>query len=299
MKHFYLLLLMFTTYYINAQDTTGYQALADYPLTANLSDATGNFPDMDAEHIVFQNGGVYTNGVYYGHDSNTGSYVQTPNLATFDINDFIVKVDFKAAEIPSSSSMPVLTCGDSWRWIRFYVNNSGHLEYVGYHSNGQYFSGIVSNTSISVNTWYTIGLTYQQTTNSLKIYINNTLKETVTINNGFQHNNNFNFTNQDPGSGSVLKGYWRNLVIYKSVAGVDENIKMSLKIYPNPSHGKLNLQADMPIKNIRIIDATGREIIHKSVQSNLFTTNLAQQGIYFISVKLNNGQIITKKIINH
>ncbi len=78
-----------------------------------------------------------------------------------------------------------------------------------------------------------------------------------------------------------------------------ENIKRdSIRISPNPTTGifTINLPNEISTAQINISDITGKEIISTNQYSKIDITK-QPQGIYFITLKLNNQIIQTQKII--
>lgn len=80
-----------------------------------------------------------------------------------------------------------------------------------------------------------------------------------------------------------------------TLVGIDGLLFNELKVFPNPTTGKINISAEATMKNIRVFDVTGR-LVHEidninSTETAINVTEFAD-GIYFINV---DGQI--KKIL--
>jgi hypothetical protein len=62
----------------------------------------------------------------------------------------------------------------------------------------------------------------------------------------------------------------------------------------------LQVNASLPIKDIMVYDITGRLIVqHKTIGSNVFNTPFHQpHAVYIVKIGLDNGQVITTKLIN-
>lgn len=86
---------------------------------------------------------------------------------------------------------------------------------------------------------------------------------------------------------------------YQSNIEINEKVLTSLTMYPNPSNGKLKLESDKKIINVTIYDAEGRRIIEKqSVMNNLLiNTEELKMGVYFISVKMEDGETINDSFL--
>jgi len=76
---------------------------------------------------------------------------------------------------------------------------------------------------------------------------------------------------------------------------IAENINEQIKIIPNPTNGKINIQC---AKNysLLIIDITGKEINRVDNVNNNFTTEISEKGIYFLRFQ-NEKNIVVKKVI--
>lgn len=86
-----------------------------------------------------------------------------------------------------------------------------------------------------------------------------------------------------------------------SVTGVDfdqNSNDNAIMVYPNPSSGKVTLDAGPDFDNayLKIIDISGRQIMQKNIENRLTEINLGTTaGIYFITV-FKNGEHSVKKV---
>lgn len=75
------------------------------------------------------------------------------------------------------------------------------------------------------------------------------------------------------------------------------NVKEEIRIYPNPTGGTLNINANYPIQSITLYNNTGRLI--KSIETNQNTENLhlgnLEKGMYIIKIQTSQG-VFAKKI---
>lgn len=69
----------------------------------------------------------------------------------------------------------------------------------------------------------------------------------------------------------------------------EDNTSLFSKIYPNPSEGKIRLDADLPIEKVIILDLNGAELCNFTMNENAeIDTNLST-GVYLMKIKLGNG----------
>ena len=76
-----------------------------------------------------------------------------------------------------------------------------------------------------------------------------------------------------------------------------ENSNESLSIYPNPTNGKLNIEAD-GIDEVEVINIVGQSVLAVKVDADSCEIDMTglNAGVYFVNVKTEN-EIKTKKII--
>ena len=81
---------------------------------------------------------------------------------------------------------------------------------------------------------------------------------------------------------------------------IDERIKWNFEIYPNPATHELHFKFPVSIKPVEIIiaDFTGRKIRSEKIEEKINIDDL-KTGLYFVSVRLGDGNTFTKKIEVH
>ena len=72
-----------------------------------------------------------------------------------------------------------------------------------------------------------------------------------------------------------------------------------MNVYPNPNNKIFSIQTCSKINTIEVLDVLGSHIRSFQPNTNLFEINISENpsGIYFLKVYLENGNIVTKKII--
>lgn len=70
---------------------------------------------------------------------------------------------------------------------------------------------------------------------------------------------------------------------------------LKLKVYPNPTSGKLNIEAVKPLQNVMVQDMQGKVVFNS--QSNQLDLSHLPKGVYLINIEFGVEQIITKRIV--
>jgi len=76
---------------------------------------------------------------------------------------------------------------------------------------------------------------------------------------------------------------------------IAEDINEQIKIIPNPTSGKLNIQCQENY-SLSVIDITGKEINRIEKINNNFSTVISERGVYFLRFQ-NENNIVVKKVI--
>ena len=87
--------------------------------------------------------------------------------------------------------------------------------------------------------------------------------------------------------------------VHHGNVGVGENSIVDLQVYPNPTHGKISVEAD-GLVSVVVYDVLGQEIMQSNASDNAATLNLSglQSGVYFIKADALTGSSIQKIILN-
>tara|TARA_B100000809_G_C14834531_1_gene422338 strand:+ start:266 stop:631 length:366 start_codon:yes stop_codon:yes gene_type:complete len=100
-------------------------------------------------------------------------------------------------------------------------------------------------------------------------------------------------------SPKILHGYYP---LNHSLLSLTEIGFSEISIYPNPFSQKITLtilKNNSFIKSISIYDLNGKLVLEKEYNSNTINVNLNQynNGIYFVKIIDNNGNVTAQKII--
>lgn len=98
------------------------------------------------------------------------------------------------------------------------------------------------------------------------------------------------------GSGDFGAEAYHNLNVVKAT-DIEENVKQSYDIYPNPVKNTLNVKGDN-MSYIMIYNSLGQMVKSVSCDSDNMTidVNTLNDGVYFINIIDNNGEISTNKV---
>ena len=78
--------------------------------------------------------------------------------------------------------------------------------------------------------------------------------------------------------------------------GVQENAENTLRLYPNPASNVLYLESQIESGQVSIFDLTGRKVYQGEYQTTI-PVNQLTDGMYFLSVTTNEGQVINQKFL--
>lgn len=81
--------------------------------------------------------------------------------------------------------------------------------------------------------------------------------------------------------------------------GMEEEQIDNLKIYPNPTSGKLNIFCDQRIKEVKVLSTNGQLISERQVNENSTKLDLNELtvGVYFIEVYSESGKVVKRIIV--
>ncbi|MGZ3921349.1 MAG: T9SS type A sorting domain-containing protein, partial [Bacteroidia bacterium] len=82
-----------------------------------------------------------------------------------------------------------------------------------------------------------------------------------------------------------------------SINSVNGNNNQALKVFPNPSNGVFNIEADSSVE-IELFDAQGKSVLKTKVEAGTFSLNINEKasGLYFLKAT-SNGQTSTIRLI--
>jgi len=88
--------------------------------------------------------------------------------------------------------------------------------------------------------------------------------------------------------------------LFVSINSIDEELKNSVVLYPNPSNGQVNIISERErISMIHLYDASGKEIRSYSFPDKKTTQIVlpASNGKYMLKIEFSNGSSVIKSIV--
>ena len=80
----------------------------------------------------------------------------------------------------------------------------------------------------------------------------------------------------------------------------EPNYSTEIEIFPNPNNGIFTVRSNSTIRTVKIYTLTGTLIVTENPLRKIFNLNFdAENGIYFAKIELDNGRVISKKIIKN
>ncbi|NOY51252.1 MAG: T9SS type A sorting domain-containing protein [Chlorobi bacterium] len=255
-------------------------------------DATGNLDDISLTNAPFQNGGVYSNGIYYGVDLS-GSVIQTPSVANFDFGNFSVMLDFYIEELPDFRT-PIIICGLSWRWMGAYIEGD---KLVLMANDGSVYE--LSSTVVSLDQWHNLIINYNSSEQKARIYLDDNLVLTKDID-ALNHNNDASFVNEHAGSGETFKGYWKDLKVFNAshIASVNDIDAGQIKIINTPGRLIVNI-GDDDVYKLNVYGLGGNIVANYSLGSgsNTLDNSKLSTGVYLLEFVSSKNQRLVKKLM--
>lgn len=216
---------------------------------------------------------IKNNGTLWAWGDNSAGSIGIGNTTPVSVPIQVgIANNWKQISAGNLTSYAIKTDGTLWAW--------------GYNSNGQLGDGTTTQKTIPTQ----IGLetNWQLVAGAMSYYYAVALK-----NDGSAWSwgiNNFGVL----GDGTTIQRT-TPIPISCTTLGIDEFIKSEVSIFPNPSNGIFNLNADQNIKKIILYDILGKEVELKKQSNNQFL--IANKGLFVLKIEFENGTVLNKKIV--
>ena len=101
----------------------------------------------------------------------------------------------------------------------------------------------------------------------------------------------------------VLEGNWNSLGVHDcdcNPAGLDEEVKQIVKIFPNPNNGEFTIVNANEFNSITIVNSLGQivESISNNSKVNVSVDLKGRKGVYFVKLSNSKGESVTRKVIS-
>lgn len=305
----------------NPDITTG--LIANWNLTGNAIDSSGN------GHNGTVNGATLAtdrcgnlNAAYYFNGEGTNQYITVPNSASLSLNNTAftisawIKSDSSLANgtILSKRNGSQLTNG----YIFFIDGTNQHLGFaVAGGSPGSF--GVRSSAAIDTNSWKLVVATYDNITDTMKMYINGVLDTAVgNVPSPTATSSTFRIGNDSYGQAYEFKGKIDDIKLFNraldscdvdslyhtlcSLTGIHENIiATNIQLFPNPNNGRFVVAlSNYSLENskLTITNLIGEKLQENELKFGVNEINIKHSsGIYFLTVSNKNGRYTTKIIV--
>lgn len=206
-------------------------------------------------------------------------------------NQFIVSADVKLSG----------DYGSDYDLLSLYSFMNGEYEYISgfyfVYDGETSFGSEVNATSPfywEADTWYNLKSDINFTTREIKLYVNNSLVNTLQIPAGINSIDETNFEFDNYGTGFILD----NLQVSNlSNLGVADYSSSNFTVFPNPTTDFINVNTSEKIQTVEILDFTGQSIAtHKGLKQ--IDVQHLNKGIYLLKVTTDKRSTIEKFIKN-
>ncbi|RLZ09280.1 T9SS type A sorting domain-containing protein [Faecalibacter macacae] len=189
--------------------------------------------------------------------------------------------------------------GSDYDMLSLYNFNGDDYEYLsGFYFvyTGETSFGSETNTTSpfdwTPNTWYNLKSDVDFSQRQIKLYVNNTLVNTVAIPQEINSINEVDFEFDNYETGFTLDNFQ---IIDLVNLGLNDINSASVHIYPNPTTDVLNIKSDYNIKSLEVLDLTSKTILVTKNSNQIDVKNL-NKGIYLLKIESEKGTSIQKFI---
>ncbi len=145
-------------------------------------------------------------------------------------------------------------------------------------------------------------------------FLGNRLEASVGVSYQWYYNGAIMIVETNPSLSYALNGYYQVEVtdtngctqISDSMqvlnAGLADNVKSNIKIYPNPSKGFVNIQqVDYHFNSVSVTDVSGKLVLThalKGTKNDILSLKHVKKGVYYLVFKNENNQLIKRLIVD-
>jgi hypothetical protein len=131
-------------------------------------------------------------------------------------------------------------------------------------------------------------------------YIDSTLTDWIPFQTGLPNvvvtDLEISYNNNKLWAATYGRGLWNSDLYLTTRINETEKLKNDVYIYPNPTSTQLFIDTKIAIKEITIVNTTGKLVKSLTLNSNVIDVTDLSNGVYFIKLTTNEG-LITKKFV--
>lgn len=262
----------------------------------NLSDNSVNlkvqtkFKDLDG--LAMDNCG----NIYVSSWGNSGIYVYDPlfeNIPTKLVAAFNSPADISINQMSQTLLIPSFN-GNKVEFIELGMGCEEELSLTSPANNSENLTNPIAlewsliNEASAYELEYGTDSTFHTKTVKLKIYGNDTTLNDLDLETRYFWRVRALGTNNK----SIFSNVWNFTTTTK--VGIEEN-KVQNLVYPNPCNNVLNFK--VPVKGVRVYNALGKIVIHKSAELTQIDISKQNAGIYLVEYINSDGSFSQKTII--
>ena len=92
--------------------------------------------------------------------------------------------------------------------------------------------------------------------------------------------------------------FYDNISLVKeATASIDDELKNSISIYPNPTNGAVNISSSDEIISLGVYDLAGKKVSISNDISNFIDVSHLNKGVYIMEFQLQKGQVAKKLLV--
>ena len=253
-------------------------------VSASVSSIDQIIPPLSNYNYTINTGSAYTPATYlqrtsgFGYTSNEGSSEQLPNGNQLVCTSIPGKIyELNPAGVPIFTISTGAKSSQAHRYSTCYINNPAPPQ---------------PTISLSGNNLTTASATTYQW------YLNGNLINGATSQNYTPTQSGIYVVRTTDSNGCVYvysKGY-----SYTLITEIEELSGEKVSIYPNPTSGIIDIDLNFQTaKHIKVVlfDAYGKKVFETENRSRLDISSLANGGVYFMSISLDDKKPVYKKIV--
>ena len=273
--------------------------IAHYPLDGNANDSTGAYNPMVLENTPFQDGGIYSNGIYADGVAENAVTAYTPNLDELNVDAFGAEFEFRVSAPLLESGSPVVFAGRFWRWMGLWVNPDSTVS--PFHTGARWHA---YKQPFIVDSLHTGAFTYSAADSTGRFFLDGAEFEALKFK--AEHNDDRAFTLEHGGVSAVFQGLLADLKVYSHVpqatnaeSGPIADLGLEVEHYPNPTAGATQVSYNLDRTDrvtFSLYDAMGRRLFRRPQglkspgQHSLdFDASLLAAGPYIYRLKTSRG----------